>query len=150
MHRKVIAACVVIVLVVAISCSPLLEAAPTCGNLVGKWKNQLNSVLEITSVNAMTGKIEGTYKIEGDATPWPVTGWVNELASDPNHPNHVDKVIGFSVRFGPYGSVTSWNGYCKSVSGTPTLITQWHLSRPNSDTEWDHIVTNQDRFVPVP
>jgi hypothetical protein len=121
---------------------------PTIINeLVGTWKNELNSELTIRAVDKTTGAVSGSYRTvaqngtSGD--DYPLSGWVNHAPA--NNQNHV-VVISFSVRWGQIGSVTTWNGYYATVNNSPTIVGQWLLSRSNSSFEWDHILTGQDRF----
>ena len=115
--------------------------------LVGDWKNELNSTLSIKRIDPNSGLITGSYA-SPSGTPgqaFPLTGWVN-TAPATTKGDHV-VVVSFSVRWGKIGSVTAWNGFYRLQSNTPTIIGQWHLARPNTDFPWDHILTGQDRFT---
>lgn len=117
------------------------------GQLQGKWKNQLGSTMTITSVDANTGLLTGTYRTAQGAggADYPLTGWVNSAAPSPDHRDNV-VALSFTVRWGAIGSVTGWTGYLREVGGNPRIVGQWLLARPNSDFEWDHILAGQDRF----
>lgn len=124
--------------------------------LVGKWKNALGSTLSIKSIDAQTGKIDGTYiSPQGTSgTEYPLFGWVNMLP--PNKENDFQTiVISWSVRWGKIGSITAWNGIYAALPmdgepKTPTIVGNWNLSRPDGDFEWDHVLVGQDRFTKKP
>lgn len=149
--RIVLCSAVVVGILVAGSAISLSRTTTDCNNLVGTWKNELNSTLTIESVDATTGAITGKYTSPSGTggQDFPLVGWVNEAAASTTHPHNV-KVISFAVRWGSYGSITSWTGYCLTENSVPTLYMQWHLVRANSDFKWDHIITNHDRFQPTP
>jgi hypothetical protein len=117
--------------------------------LEGTWQNELESKMVITKIDKDTGAISGTYQTKKDSgtqgEEYPLSGWVNTSATDPELKNHVI-VVSFSVRWGKHGSVTAWNGYYSPKEKDPTIIGQWLLSRTNSNQEWDHILTGQDQF----
>ena len=77
---------------------------------------------------------------------FPVVGWLNAL--QPNSAGDNATIIALSVRWGKYGSVTSWTGICKAASNGPVLNAQWLLGRSNSSFEWDHVLTGSDIFKP--
>jgi hypothetical protein len=116
-----------------------------CANPIGMWNNQMGSKLNIKTVDANTGAISGEYETKTGAGGWfPLTGWVNELAPDPKHPDAA-KIITFAVRWGSFGSITAWTGVCRGMDGLHTI---WHLGRPNADFEWDHVLSGADTFTP--
>ena len=127
-------------------------AAPDCQNFVGKWVNNLSqpSTLTITSVDRVTGKIEGSYSSPSGTGGelFPAIGWLN-LANAGIKPDVVP-VISFSVRWGKYGSITAWSGTCRKINGVPTINTLWTLSRSAGDFEWDHQLAGADVFKPAP
>ena len=118
--------------------------------LVGSWKNQLGSTLKITKINVKTGEISGSYTSPSGTTgEWfPLIGWVNERPAKDTSVHHAISVS-FSVRWGQYGSITSWNGvyYIPKKTNVPTIIGDWLLSRSNADFEWGHVNVGQDRFT---
>src|SRR6188768_3936113 len=69
--------------------------------LTGSWTTELRSPLTITAIDASSGSISGQYRSPSGApgSGFPLIGWVNTKASDPEHPNNV-VVISFSVRWG--------------------------------------------------
>lgn len=117
----------------------------TIRNLVGTWHNELNSTLKITSINATTYQIAGSYTLS-NGKQFALIGWANDL---PPANDHVIAVA-FSVRFGSYGSITSWTGTFTKKNGVLTISTLWHLVSPNADQPWGHILTNCDVFTPGP
>jgi hypothetical protein len=134
--------------VIALLATTVCQAKPTCQNPTGEWKNQLNSTLSITSYDAATGQLSGTYisPSGGGTSKFPLVGWLNVLAPQPS--KHNVTIVSFSVRWGTFGSVTSWTGTCVDVSGTARLTTLWQLGRSNSDFEWDHVLAGTDLFSP--
>ena len=125
-----------------------MASSPTCANPKGEWVNELESMLEISTVDSASGMIEGTYSSPSGTSgqKFKLIGWSNSAQPKPDK-NNV-KVISFSVQWGQHGSVTSWSGYCSDVNGIPTIKTIWNLVRSNSDFSWDHVLTNSDTFVP--
>lgn len=117
-------------------------------SLVGDWKNQLGSTLRIKTIDKISGKIDGEYNSpSGTESEWfPLTGWVNTEEAKTKGDNVT--VVAFSVRYIPYGSVATWNGYYKVQNGKSIIVTQWLLVRANSSNEkgWDHINIGQDVF----
>lgn len=126
------------------------SAGPTCDNLVGVWHNEINSTMTITSVDANTGLVTGTYHPASLNSPedYRVTGWINSAAPADGMDNA--KVVSFAVRFGNLGSISAWTGTCRKdkKTGVPTLSTLYHLVRPNSKMAYDHIATNSEVFTP--
>ena len=123
-------------------------ATPNCGNLKGEWVNELGSTLSIEKLDSSTGSISGTYQSPSGTAgqKHPLVGWLNKSNQVPGKDNIT--VVSFSVNWGTYGSVTSWSGTCSTNSEKPTIKTIWNLVRSNSDFSWDHILTNNDTFIP--
>lgn len=119
----------------------------TAKHFEGTWKNEMGSVMTITSVDAQTGSVTGTYRTATGAgnVEFPLAGWVNVVSASPNRPDHTI-VVSFSVRWGQIGSITGWVGTCKGGQND-LIVGQWLLARPNSDFAWDHILAGQDRFT---
>jgi hypothetical protein len=149
-HRSVLVAAILLS-----GATRAVAAGPTCSSMAGVWHNQLGSTLTIASVDSTSGRVEGSYVspsgTQGQARP--LLGWTNSQApkkrcpSDAKEQDNI-KAISFAVHWGPYGSITSWTGYCRDEKGIPTITTVWHLVRSNSDYSWDHILTNSDTFTP--
>jgi hypothetical protein len=127
---------------------------PTCEDPVGVWHNQIGSTLTITSLDPNTRRIEGEYisphGTQGDARP--LVGWVNGSSQTTTTGNdHVARVVTFTVDWGPYTSLAAWTGYCNpDEKGFPKISTLWHLVRPDTKFDFEHIVTNADTFTQGP
>ncbi len=121
---------------------------PSCESMIGSWVNDAGSTMNIVSIDNSTKMITGTYSSPSGTAGqnFPLVGWVNYLPALPKGNNA--HVISFSVRWGQYGSITSWTGICTSTNNASTIKTIWNLARPNSQFDWDHILTNSDTFVP--
>ena len=84
------------------------------------------------------GRLSGRYcselgRVEAESCH-PLTGWVT------------GDVVGFSVRFDPPGSVTSWSGQIGEDENGPYFRTLWNLSRDVPDAEepdrmWESVVS---------
>jgi len=72
-------------------------------------------------------------------------GWVNYQSPQPASDNTV--VVCFSVHWGQYGSVTTWNGTYDLEKQNPMIKTQWLLVRSNSKFVWDHMLTGSSTFM---
>jgi hypothetical protein len=116
--------------------------------LVGEWINELGSPLKIISIDLSSGQISGIYKSSSGTSgkSYPLIGWVNYQSPRPGGDNVV--VVCFSVHWGEYGSVTTWNGTYYPQSPSPEIKTQWLLVRSNSKFEWDHTHIGSSTFVP--
>ena len=135
--------------VTAAACGILLIACTTppskADNLTGQWVNESGSVMQVTVEE--TGQITGHYCSElGRVDPdscHPLTGWITGY------------VVGFSVRFDPPGSITSWSGQISEDAEGPYLRTLWNLSRNVPDSEepdrlWESVISGYAVFRPVP
>ncbi len=149
---RILAAIIVIGLSAPLAAWGAEAAGPNCDNLVGVWHNQINSTMKITSVDANTGLITGTYHSATLNSPqeYLVTGWVNSAAPAEGMDNA--KVVSFAVRFSNVGSISAWTGTCRKdkKTGVPTISTVFNLIRSNSKQEYDHIATNGEVFLPGP
>lgn len=128
-------------------CASIQAKPPSCTQPVGKWQDQLQSVLEIETYDTATGAISGRYVSHSGAGSWPMVGWIN---SAPGAGNHA-VVITFAVRWTNQNSVSAWTGTCavSSQSGREQIFASWHTTRPNSGFEWDHTLTGAEPFVPM-
>ncbi len=138
----------------AIASFSCIAAPPTCSNPVGDWQNQIKpkpSTLTISSVDWKTGTLSGSYLSPSGTSGQgvPLVGWVNKAASPPSNMD-VGIAMAFSVQWGAYETITSWTGYCRNdpETGTPTIVTMWHLAMPVASFEWGHILAGSDRFTP--
>lgn len=125
---------------------PAFAAKPDCANPIGSWENQLGSTLTINSVDPNTGLVTGTYQSPSGTTgeQFPLIGWTNKAPVQPGKDNAT--LVSFSVRWGSYGSITSWSGLCREENGLATIQALWHLARSNSQYVWDHVLTGNDVF----
>lgn len=116
-------------------------------DIIGVWQNQLNSTFNVSHVDDITMELRGTYSSPSGTTGlfYPAIGYVNWLpAPDPSKDSVT--VVSFSVRWGTFGSVTTWNGIMRDNG---ILIAQWLLVRPVTSYIWDHVHTGQDTFIKV-
>lgn len=113
-------------------------------NLIGVWKNQLNSTFNLTHVDSVTMELRGLYRSPSGTpgSPYPALGYFN-FASTNDLEKDSQIVVTFCVHWGSIGSITTWNGV---VRGDNVLISQWLLVRPISSYVWDHTLTGQDTF----
>lgn len=102
------------------------SASDSSVNFNGKWKNRLNSEMEL---NVDTnGDILGKYRT-GVGQPSPVEefdlkGFVS------------GDLIVFCVNFGRYGSLTSWSGqHTQDENGNEVIYTLWHLAKNVPDED---------------
>ena len=139
------------------ACASIEAKPPTCTQPVGKWQDQLQSVLEIKTYDTATGAISGQYIAHSGSGSWPMVGWINSAAVGSGDSckgckgDHAE-VITFTVRWtNPNNSVTAWTGTCavNSRSGREQIFAAWHTTRPNSEFEWDHTLTGAEPFVPI-
>ena len=127
------------------------KSSPTCANPIGKWTNQITpkSTLTITSVDAQTGQLSGSYSSPSGTAgqEFPLVGWLSKAPSALGKDNVV--VISFAVNWGSYHTVTSWSGVCRSSAGSgDSLVALWHLANPVASYEWAHVLSGQDTFNP--
>jgi hypothetical protein len=130
--------------------APAWAAQPTCANPVGAWGNQLKSTLVIDSVDQTTGAIKGTYESPSGTSAgqkFSVTGWTNKAPAVNGQDNVT--LLSFSVRWGSYGSITSWSGICREENRVPVLNALWHLAQSNAQFSWGHVLTGNDVFTPA-
>jgi hypothetical protein len=136
-------------------CATVDAKPPTCTQPVGKWQDQLQSVLEIKTYDAATGAISGQYVSHSGASSWPMVGWINSAAvgsGDSCQGCKVDHagVITFAVRWSKPDNLTAWTGTCavNSKSGREQIFASWHTTRPNSGFG-DYTLTGAEPFIPI-
>lgn len=134
-------------------CVAIEAKPPTCAQPLGKWNDEVKSVIEIKTYDTATGAISGQYIAHSGAGFWPMVGWINSAPAAPSAPgkgNHAD-VFTLAVRWGARGSITAWTGTCtvNSKSGLAQISTLWHTVRPNTGFEWEHTLTGSEVFVPI-
>jgi hypothetical protein len=131
-------------------CASIEAKPPTCTQPVGRWRNERGSVLDIRNYDAATGAISGQYiSNSGTTGSDPIVGWID--SAPPETKGDHAEVITFAVRWGTFGSVSAWTGTCavNSHSGLEQISALWHTARPNSEFEWQHILTGADRLDPI-
>jgi hypothetical protein len=131
-------------------CASIEAKPPTCTQPVGRWRNERGSVLDIRNYDAATGAISGQYiSNSGTTGSDPIVGWID--SAPPETKGDHAEVITFLVRWGTVGSVSAWTGTCavNSHSGLEQISALWHTARPNSEFEWQHILTGADRLDPI-
>jgi hypothetical protein len=128
---------------------------PTCAKPVGKWNDELKSVMAIETYDPATGAISGQYIARSGAGSWPMVGWINSAPAARSDTDKAGKgdhadVFTLLVRWDDRGSVSAWTGTCTvNKSGIAQISTLWHTARPNTRFEWDHALTGSEVFVPV-
>jgi len=137
-------------------CMATKAKPPTCAQPLGKWNDEVKSVIEIKTYDTTTGAISGQYISRSGAGSWPMVGWINSAPAQPSASGKAGKgdhadVFTLAVRWGDRGSVTAWTGTCtvNSQSGRAQISTLWHTARPNTGFGWDHILTGSEVFVPI-
>ena len=133
-------------------CMAIEAKPPTCAQPLGKWNDEVKSVVEIKTYDTATGAISGQYISRSGAGIWPMVGWINSApaASSAGKGHHAD-VFTLAVRWGDRGSVTAWIGTCtvNAKSGLAQISTLWHTARPNTGFGWDHTLTGSEVFIPI-
>ena len=129
--------------------SPIFaQGLPELSDLKGFWCSELESTMEIHSLDLASGEIRGTYTTEmgGKMRSFPLLGWINTQA--PSKGKHTVHVLSFSVRWGDLGSITSWTGTFElDDSGEPIIKTIWNLVRPSTNYSYEHIISQSSRFI---
>jgi len=115
--------------------------------LLGEWVNELGSSLIITSIDSSSGRMSGVYRSSSGTSgkSHPLIGWVNYQVPQQAGDNAV--VVCFSVHWGQYGSVTTWNGTYHHGEENPIIKTLWLLVRSNTKFAWDHVLTGSSAFM---
>ena len=137
-------------------CVAIEAKPPTCAQPLGKWNDEVKSVIEIKTYDPATGAISGQYIARSGAGSWPMVGWINSAPAESSAPGKAGKgdhadVFTLAVRWGDRGAVTAWTGTCSvnSQSGLAQISTLWHTARPNTRFEWEHILTGSEVLVPI-
>jgi hypothetical protein len=137
--------------------SVAIEAKPpTCAQPLGKWNDELKSVIEIRTYDTATGAITGEYISHTGVGSWPMVGWINSAHAKSSAPGKAGKgdhadVFTLAVRWVNPGAITTWTGTCavNSQSGLARISTLWHTARLDNESEWDHIRTGSEVLVPI-
>ena len=114
------------------------NAAPL--NLVGKWVNELGSVMTVDKFK--NGSFSGTYESTVSGGGGSVSGTLSGVVAG--------DTIGFCVNWEPtYSSVTSWSGKLLATpQGDPYIYTLWQLSQGVDDAAdwWQSFLAGSDTF----
>jgi hypothetical protein len=116
-----------------------------CSDIIGDWVNQSGSILRIDSV-AGNGLITGRYySATGvDGKGFALTGWFNYADSGKK------PLIGFSVSWGEFHSLTSWTGYCAMHEEQgPVIRTMWYYVNTDREFDWQYLTANSSDFRPM-
>jgi hypothetical protein len=110
-------------------------------NFNGKWRNDLNSEMDL--IVDMAGSVTGTYRT-GVGSPGPTKDFdlVGFASGD---------LLSFTVNFGEFGSLTSWAGQHTIVGGAERIKTMWLLARNVEDSSeptslWGAVLAGADTF----
>lgn len=132
--------------------SPQSSAVCTPENLVGVWKNDIDSVMRIKKIEALKNTPDGLIFSGSYVSPSGTDSQQNQMFGTANYSKpKADKkdnalVLTFNVNWGKFGSVTAWTGTCRIKDGKPFINTVWNLARPNTDYHWDHVFTGYNYF----
>lgn len=119
--------------------------------LKGLWVSDRGSTLEIDDIDEESGEISAWFRSSTgtDGKAFPVVGFLNLAERFPGaesfgHP------ISFAVSWGPFGSISSWNGLVRQEKTQTTIDTQWLYVRGSTQFDWDHTLTGNDLFKRPP
>lgn len=117
----------------------------TTVNVAGTWHNQHGSEMHL--VVEENGETFGTFKTGVGAhkqnEEFNLAGFISQ------------NLIGFTVNFGKYCSMTSWTGQHTVEDGVEKIYTMWHLARAMPETEnpqglWTGVLSGADVFYRGP
>ena len=121
--------------------------------LIGKWKSELGSVLNVESIEnnqlvgtftTHTGSTQGTYLMAGSI------GFDENLSVQEE-----GGAIGWSVSWNsgksPENSVTTWTGQlCMNADGDTVIVATWLYSRGTKpDENWNSTLIGSNTFVRI-
>ncbi|HXP69796.1 MAG TPA: avidin/streptavidin family protein [Candidatus Dormibacteraeota bacterium] len=119
-----------------------LKGGAAAPKLIGIWKNELGSTMEITSFDGTT--FAGTYTSAVSSNSTSAKGKLAGTLSG--------TALGFTATWTtPFSSVTSWSGLLLTDGNLLAIFTLWHLaSTPDSDADlWESILAGADFFVRI-
>lgn len=101
--------------------------------IVGAWKNELGSVMEIRS-DGGGGALRGTYTSGvSDKHTYELIGYANATT------------VVFTVNFVSSASIGAWSGHYDPAKGTLDML--WHLvAEPKAGEMWDTTFAGFDTF----
>lgn len=108
------------------------EGGPASG-IVGAWKNELGSVMEIRADS--DGTLQGTYTSGvRDQHTYELIGYANATT------------VVFTVNFTSSASIGAWSGHYDVAKGTLDML--WHLvAEPKAGELWDTTFAGFDTFT---
>lgn len=119
-------------------------APPPSVMFEGKWKNNLDSEMELT---VQGNHISGIYRTNvGSPSPTEEFDLKGFATGD---------LITFTVNFGKYGSLTAWAGqHTEESPGSYVINTLWHLAKnvPDADEPddlWSAVLAGANQFSRV-
>lgn len=108
----------------------------------GVWRNGLGSEMDLKV--SSSGIIEGVYRTgvgqPDPAEEFPLVGFAS------------NDILGFTVNFGKYGSMTSWVGqHTVDEEGNARIYTMWHLAKDiedeaERDNLWSAVLAGANYF----
>jgi hypothetical protein len=108
-------------------------------NLIGIWKNEINSIMTITAVNGSA--FSGTYESD-DGQGGRIKGTLNGITSG--------ETLGWTVSWMPtVDSTASWTGkfLVDQTTGKFNIYTLWYLSSGDQNLPlWESFAAGQDTF----
>ena len=111
-------------------------------DLAGKWYNQHGSELDLRvgSDGQLTGTLRSGVGFPDPSEEFKVAGFVS------------GGLVGFTVSFPRYDSLTCWTGHCGTEDGRETIYALWHMSvglpgSPHADRLWEGIWSGADTFL---
>jgi Avidin family len=114
-------------------------------NLLGKWYNELGSVMDITEVKG--NFIKGKYHtaVGAPANEYDLLG---QALTDDTDNQAIGWVVVWPPSPGISGSVTAWSGQLQTINGIQYIVTTWLLTTetdPKSD--WQSTLVGKDYFI---
>lgn len=110
-------------------------------SIVGRWRNQLGSTLELEvgSDDAVTGTFQAGVGTTHPERTYHVAGYA------------LGNAVAFCVDFRPHGSVATWTGHHVDDDQGERLVTLWHLAQPVDQPRggtdlWRGVVAGADEF----
>ena len=67
-------------------CVAIEAKPPTCAQPLGKWNDEVKSVIEIKTYDTATGAISGEYISRSGAGSWPMVGRINSASAESSAP----------------------------------------------------------------
>jgi hypothetical protein len=127
-------------------CLSTMAQQPICSNPVGDWQDKVHNKLTVQTIDSATGELKGIYQPAGvsDAQAARLTGWLSVTPASAGGSDFTGIAFSASVD----QKVVSWTGYCRTVSGVPTITALAQTVQPNSGAPDDPIVSTITVFVP--